>query len=471
MNARTLLGTGFLTILLSQACSPASSPPSENRGDEPVRTLIDQRLASAYPPDGPGAAVIAVQEGVVVLRKGYGLANLELGVPIEPDMVFRVASLTKEFTAALVLQLAEEGVISLEDEILDFLPDYPVQGHRVTVRHLLTHTSGIPTFQRVPGFQDHVRLDHTLEETIAIFKNEPFEFTPGERYSYSSSGYILLGAILEQATGRSFEELLRDRIFEVAGMGSACLDSHDRIIQGRVSGYTVRNGEVINSPIVSRTMAFSAGGLVMSVDDLAAWDQALYGDQVLGEESKEAMWSAQVLENGQSTDYGMGWMVTEFLGHRVLMHDGSVDGFLSAAWRLPDEHIFVAVLTNSDAPRVGPNVAVKGILGALLGIPEKQAIPMTPSELDRYTGNYVRRDGRIWRVSQEEGRLFLAPSERVKWEVLPESDSSFLFVDPVNRYNTLTFEFGEGGVVEGLVVSFDTGGQISATREGRDDTG
>jgi CubicO group peptidase (beta-lactamase class C family) len=471
MKARPFATTGLLAAILFQACSPTEAPPAGDLDVETAQTRIDRVLASAFPPDGPGAAVIAVQNGEVMLRKGYGLADLELGVPIQPEMVFRVASITKEFTAALVLQLVEEGAISLEDEITDFLPDYPLRGNKVTLRHLLTHTSGIPTFQAVPGFQDHVRLDHTVEETLAIFAGEPFEFLPGERYSYSSSGYIVLGAILERVTGKTFEELLQERIFGAVGMQSACLGSHDRIIPRRVKGYTVGREGVINSPIVSMTMAFSSGGLLMSVDDLAAWDEALYGDRVLGGESRKAMWSAHMLESGQATEYGLGWMVTEFLGHKVLMHDGSIDGFLSTAWRLPDDRIFVAVLTNSDSPEVGPNVAAKEVLATLLGVPENRAIPMTPAVMDRYVGDYSRRDGRIWRVVQEDGRLYLAPNERVLWEILPASASDFFFTDRLNKFNTLTFKVSDDGVVEGLVVAFDTGGQISADKSVQEDSG
>lgn len=452
-------------------CAPAGSQqPGEHR-TQIIQARMDSVLSSAYSQDGPGASVIAVRDGEVVFRKGYGLADLELGVPIEPNMLFRVASITKEFTAALVLQLVEEGVLSMDDEITKYLPDYPVQGHRVTIENLLTHTSGIPTFQRVPGFQDQVRLDHTLEETIAIFASQPFEFSPGERYSYSSSGYILLGAILEKATGKSYEELLAERIFNVAGMETAQLNGHDRIIPGRVDGYTVDHGEVVNMPIASMTMAYSSGGLLMSVDDLAKWDEALYGDQLLDEATRKAMWSPHILPNGQSIGYGFGWMISEFLGHPVRMHDGSLDGFLSAAWRLPEDHLFVAVLTNSDSPEVGPNVAAKEILGILLGIPKKVEIPMSQADLARYAGNYLRRDGRAYRVIQEGGKLFFAPNQNIRWEIRPESDTSFFFPEPPNEFNTVTFEFDESGAVTGLAITFDTGGQMSVQREGKGPTG
>jgi len=463
MNTRTA-ARSLALVLLSSLASGYAAAQESGAVDPAVRSRVDRLLSSAFPQDGPGAAVIAVREGSVVLRKGYGLANLELRVPVEPWMIFKVASITKEFTAALVLQLVEEGVLSLADEITKFLPDYPVQGHRVTVEHLLTHTSGIPTFQQVPGFQDHVRLDHTVAETMAIFANEPFEFSPGERYSYSSSGYIVLGAILEEVTGKRYEDLLRERIFGVIGMNSAQLNSHDRIIPGRVSGYTVDHGTVVNMPIVSGTMAFSSGGLMVSVDDLAKWDEALYGDRLLTEGTKETMWSSHVLPTGRSTGYGLGWMVTEFLGHRVLMHDGSIDGFLSAAWRLPEEHLFVAVLTNSDSPDVGPNVAAKEVVAALLGIPEKQAIPMSQDQLVRYAGDYLRTDGRVWKVIQEDGRLFIAPREDIRWEVRPESATSFFFLDRSNEFNTLSFELDGGGAVTGFAIRFDSGGQISVTR-------
>lgn len=160
------------------------------RGYGSVQRTIDQIFSEAFPADGPGAAVIATRNGEVVFRGGYGLADMELGVPIEPDMVFPIASITKEFTAALTLQLVEQGAISLADEITKYLPDFPVHGYHPTVGHLLSHTSGVPNFFQKPEFQANIRNDHTLEEVIAYFAGDPFDFPPGEKYGYSNSGYI-----------------------------------------------------------------------------------------------------------------------------------------------------------------------------------------------------------------------------------------------------------------------------------------
>jgi CubicO group peptidase (beta-lactamase class C family) len=462
MRRRALGIVLTLGVLASLACSQAGPPPGGEGQAESIADLIDQMLSPVFSADRPGVAVIAATDGEVVFRRGYGSANLELGVAIEPDMVFRVASITKEFTAALVMQLVERGIISLEDEITEFLPDYPVQGHKVTIAHLLSHTSGVKNFTRLPAFQDNIRRDHTVDETIAYFANEPFDFVPGDRYSYSSSGYILLGAILEEVTGKTYEELLRENIFDVIGLNSACVSSHDRIIPRRVSGYSAQDGRVVNSPIVSLTAAFSSGSLMMSVDDLATWDEALYGNQLLSDQSKEKMWSPFTLSGGRTTDYGLGWMVTSFLGHKVLMHDGSIDGFLSTAIRLPEEHIFVAVLTNSDTPVMGPNVVAKRIMALMLGIPEKIRMSISRENLSKYTGDYIRRNNSVWRITAEDGHLFLAPNERTRWEILPESETSFFFAE---GFHTVTFELDSEGAVINLVLTLDTGDRIQARKQ------
>jgi CubicO group peptidase (beta-lactamase class C family) len=300
MNPRQIYFPILVTFIVLLACA-RQEPFQDGEGKgESIQALIDKALSPAFSTDGPGAVLISAVDGEIVFRKGYGLANLEQGVPLEPDMVFRVASITKEFTAVLVMQLVEQGVISLEDEITDFPPDYPVQGHSVTLRHILSHTSGIKDFHDLPAFQNHLREDHTLEQTLAIFKNEPFDFSPGERFSYTSSGYLVLGAILEQVTGKTYEQLLREKIFDVIGMRSARLASHDDIIPKRVNGYTRREGILYNSPISSMTIAYSGGGLMMSADDLAVWDEALYGNELLNEQSKETMWSPGTLNSGRT---------------------------------------------------------------------------------------------------------------------------------------------------------------------------
>ncbi|MGI8835197.1 MAG: serine hydrolase domain-containing protein, partial [Pyrinomonadaceae bacterium] len=165
--------------------------------DENLAKAINETLTQAYKPDEPGAAVIAVRAGKVIFRRGYGMANLELGVPVEPDMVFRLGSITKQFTAVAILMLAEQGKLSLDDDLTKFLPDYPAKGQRITIEHLLAHTSGIKNYTALPEWLAAWRKDMTVKEIVDLFKDQPQDFAPGERWSYSNSGYFLLGAIIE----------------------------------------------------------------------------------------------------------------------------------------------------------------------------------------------------------------------------------------------------------------------------------
>jgi D-alanyl-D-alanine carboxypeptidase len=205
--------------------------PSSTQAQE-----IDTLLRQTYRPDEPGAAVIVVKDGSVILRGGYGMANLELGVAIEPDMVFRLGSVTKQFTAVVILMLVEEGKLRLDDDITRFLPGYPTHGYHITVEHLLTHTSGIKEHIDMPEWQRLARTDVTLGELIDVFKDQPMVFTPGTRWEYSNSAYVLLGAIIERVTGERYEDVLQRRIFGPLGMSQSGYDHTERIVPGRVAG-------------------------------------------------------------------------------------------------------------------------------------------------------------------------------------------------------------------------------------------
>jgi CubicO group peptidase (beta-lactamase class C family) len=223
-----ILAFGFSALVLPLRLA-AASPDAV--------AAIDRIFAEAYPANGPGAAVLVVQDGKDVLRKGYGMAELELGVPISPDMVLRIGSVTKEFTSACVLKVAEEGRLALDDPIGKYLPDFPTKGRRITIEQLLTHTSGIHSYTDMPTWRDRMREDWTLAELEAFFRDAPFDFEPGTKWHYDNSGYVLLGAILEKVTGRPYAELVAEMIFRPLGMTSTRYDRDAPIIPGRVAGY------------------------------------------------------------------------------------------------------------------------------------------------------------------------------------------------------------------------------------------
>ena len=274
-------------------------------------------LAEAYKPEAPGAAVIVSRDGETLIRRAYGMANLELGVRMRPEMVFRVGSVTKQFTAVAILMLVQEGKLALEDEIMAFLPGYPVQGRRITIEHLLTHTSGIKSYTALPTFPSFKRKSHKPAELIDLFKDEPFDFAPGEKFLYNNSGYVLLGAIIEAVTGLGYADFLRQRIFEPLGMSRTAYGYPGPIMPGRVPGYAWTGGGFQNADYLSMTVPYAGGALVSCVDDLARWNTALDAEEVLPREWLGRAWTRAKLSNGDPVDYGFGWAVSERHGRRV----------------------------------------------------------------------------------------------------------------------------------------------------------
>ena len=332
-----------------------------------------------------------VKDGRTLFRKAYGMANLELGVPLQPDMVFRLGSITKQFTAAAILMLAEEGKLSLQDPIEKHLPGYPTQGHAITIEHLLTHTSGIQSYTDMPGWMtSRIQGPMTVTELVDGFKKEPMQFAPGERWAYNNSGYILLGAIVEKASGKTYEAFVRERIFEPLGMTSSYYDHTEAILPKRAPGYTREGDQPRNARYLSMTQPYAAGSLASTVDDLARWDASLYTEKLLKKASLDRAWTPYVLKDGKPTGYGYGWGVSTLRGRRAISHGGGIFGFSTYAVRLPDERVYVAVLCNSDSPSADPEYLGKKIAALAVGdpFPEPAAITLDPKVLERYAGVY-----------------------------------------------------------------------------------
>ncbi|MCB0182926.1 MAG: beta-lactamase family protein, partial [Caldilineaceae bacterium] len=266
--------------------------------DADLAEQLDAMLAAVFPDDGPGAAVLVLRDGEIILRRGYGLANVELSVPMAPEMVFRLGSVAKQFTAMAILMLVEEGKLALDDDITAYLPDYPTQGQTITIEHLLTHTGGVKDLEFLPARLAVERNDLSVEELIALFKDEPLDFAPGTAWSYSNSGYILLGAIIEQASGMSYADFVQQRIFTPLGMIHSYYDDPTQLMPGRVAGYTQTGDGYANAAYMSMTQPYAAGALASSVDDLAKWDAALYTSKLVKQSTLRRMFKSVVLTNG-----------------------------------------------------------------------------------------------------------------------------------------------------------------------------
>ena len=436
-------------VVLAAIISPAYAQ-STRLSDAELAAAVDEMLEKTYKPNEPGAAVIVVRDGKVVLRKGYGKANMELGVPVEPDMIFRTGSITKQFTAAAILMLAEQGKLSLDDDVIKFLPDYPTKGQKITIEHLLTHTSGIKSYTSMPEWLPLWRKDMQISELIGVFKDQPMDFAPGERWAYNNSAYVLLGAVIEKASGQSYADFIEKNIFAPLGMKNSFYDDTARLIPRRVAGYSKGKDGFINAAYLSMTQPHAAGSLVSSVDDLALWDAALYTEKLLKQESLKRAWTTSKLNNGKATNYGYGWSISSYEGHPVIEHSGGIPGFASYAIRMPNDRVYVAALTNRDFESPGRTVLKIAALAVGKPYREPVAVKLAANVLDGYTGVYqlgekeeaiIRRDGDNLVIGFPGGR---------KTVISPLSETQFFVKDSRSR---ITFSRNSGGAITGFVVT------------------
>jgi CubicO group peptidase (beta-lactamase class C family) len=424
-----------LSVLLTLCLSGASLPAAGQRptaAPPPADTAarLDAVVKAAYGPDQPGAAVLVVKDGRVIYRGARGLANLELGVPLQPDMVFRLGSITKQFTAAAIMLLVADGRLALDDPIEKHLPGYPTQGHTITIEHLLTHTSGIQSYTDMPGWMESkIRNDMTVQELIDGFKREPMQFAPGRQFRYNNSGYVLLGAIIEKVSGTTYEKFVTDRIFTPLGMTSTYYGSNEPLIAKRVDGYT-RDGEVTkNARYLSMTQPYAAGSLVSSVDDLARWDAALTAGTLLTPSQLERMWRPYTPADGKPSRYGYGFGVSTMRGRPVVEHGGGIHGFSTYALRMPEDRVYVAVLCTSDSPKTEPGTVAKRLAAVAIGrpFPEPVAITLAPSVLEGYVGVY-EFSGAVRRTITVEGaKIYSQRAGSQRLEVHARSETEFFF--------------------------------------------
>jgi CubicO group peptidase (beta-lactamase class C family) len=440
---------GFLALAAAIAlASIAPAGLAQTAGQEALEKKIDAVMTEVYKPGQPGAAVILRKNGETIFRKGYGLADLELGVRVEPDMIFRLGSITKQFTAVSILLLAEQGKLGLQDEITKFLPDYPVQGRKITVEHLLTHTSGIQSYTDMAEWLSLWRKDFTLRELIDLFKDKPTQFEPGERWAYNNSGYILLGAIIEKVSGQTYEEFVDGRIFKPLGMKSSFYGNTERVIPRRIPGYQMGKDGFINAPYLSMTQPYAAGSLLSNVDDLAVWSDAVLSGKLVKKEWLDKAFRPYKLKNGESTGYGYGRFIADFGGHRSIEHGGGINGFMSYEMTFPEDGIFLAILTNSAIEGRDPEPRAVKIAWLALGLPEpeRKAVSLAARDLDLLTGVYegFRKSGLY--ITRDGNRLLAQRQGSGQDELFAASPTEFFFKGNPAR---LKFVKEAGGRVTG----------------------
>ena len=402
-------------------------------------------------------SVLLAKGGQIILSKGYGLANVELDVPNKPETKFRLGSITKQFTAAAILQLQEQGKLKVTDEISKYVPDTPETWKGITIHHLLTHTSGIPSYTNGPDYMQHMREDpKTPLEFVKRFRDKPLDFKPGEQFRYDNSGYFLLGVIVEQVSKIKYEDYLRQNIFDKLDMADSGYDWPTAILRNRAAGYSKNKGKIVNSEYLDMGQPYAAGSLYSTVLDLYKWDRALYTSKVLSPKAIEIAFT----EN--KSHYGYGWFVEKQHGHTVVGHGGGINGFSTVIRRAIEEDAVAIVLSNTDfSPAVGK--IGQELLGIALGedikpFAEKQEITLDGKSLERFTGKYqvgpMAMDVRL-----ENGKLILEPKGQRALELHAYATNSF-FLKEVDA----TVVFPGDGPGKAVDIVLNQGGEQKGKR-------
>ncbi|MGH9900419.1 MAG: serine hydrolase domain-containing protein [Pyrinomonadaceae bacterium] len=339
-----------ITVLLAAAPCAAQGDASVQRIDEFINAETRRQRI-------PGVALAVVKDGQVVLAKGYGLANVEHQVPVKPETVFQSGSVGKQFTATAVMMLVEEGKLSLDDKISKYLAGAPEAWKDITVRHLLTHTAGTTDYPSDFDF----RRDYTEDELFKRAAVVPLAFRPGEKWSYSNLGYVMLGILINKVSGKFYGDFLQERVFRPLGMTTARVITEADIVPNRAAGYRLVKGELKNQNWVSPSVNTTAdGALYLTVYDMAKWDAALYGEKLLKRSSLEQMWTPVKLSDGKTQQYGFGWSLGEVRGRRIVEHGGAWQGFKAYIARFVDDKTTVVLFANlaqADQGRLARGVA------------------------------------------------------------------------------------------------------------------
>ena len=388
---------------------------------------IDEIISEAYTKDEPGIALLVAKNGKTIYRKAFGKANLELDVPMKPENVFELASITKQFTAVAILMLEERGKLKIEDPITKYIPDYPTKGKIITIHHLLNHTSGIKSYTSM-GLDKLARKDMTPTELIDYFKNEPMDFDPGERFQYNNSGYILLGYIIEVITKDTYKNFIENQIFKKLGMSSSQYGSMVSLVKNRASGYQKDGNGFRNADYLSLTLPYAAGSLMSTVDDMLKWQNALRNNTLIKKESLTKAINGSTLNNGEKIDYGYGLGKGEIKGSKSYQHSGGIFGYTTNGIYLIDEDVYVIALTNCSCNNVGA-VTTK-VAALVIGKPfpsKKDAVTLSEEKLKKWVGAYAFEGGVIRHIILKDGKLVSQREGSTTFNIYPLSDTQFIF--------------------------------------------
>lgn len=331
-------------ILLPLLSNTTDAQTLSKRYEKKIDSIIQTEFGNK---NEPGGVFLISQNGKNLYRKAFGKANLELNVNMTPENVFQIGSMTKQFTAVAILLLEQQRKLNVNDPISQYIKDYP-NGDKITIHHLLTHTSGIKDFTKMKSISSIAQKEMKPEEMVNFFKNEPVDFAPGEKFDYNNSGYVVLGYIIELVSGTSYEDFIKKNIFDKAGMNHSYYASDRKVIPQRAYGYHKKEQGFVNKTVISFSVPFSSGSLMSTADDMLKWQQALNQNLILDLKETQKAFQKYKLNNGEEFTYGYGWHLKDINGIPDREHGGSVFGFKSMGVYVPAEDVYVIGLSNCD---------------------------------------------------------------------------------------------------------------------------
>ena len=428
----------FLTMACFSAAPRAQNSSAPALAPEQI-AAIDQYVNAEMAKERiPGAEVGIYHRGQILLAKGYGLADVELNVPVKPETLFQSGSVGKQFVSAAVMMLVEEGKVSLDDSITEYFPDAPKSWKPILIKNMLSHTSGLGEYETPertgPNGPFYLRMDYTEDELLKKAEALPIDFPVGSNWSYRNTNYMLLGILIHKVTGMFYADYLAERIFKPLGMTSTHLISDANITPNRASGYEIHGDKLQNQEWVSPTFNSTAdGALYFNVIDLARWDGALYGTSLLKQSSLDRIWTVYPLNNGQPNPahYGFGWEINTMNGHKVIEHGGAWQGFTCDISRYVDDSLTVVVLTNLDAGHARPDRIAHQVAGlvnpALMPPPPKEhhEVAIDAKLFDGYVGVYQLAPNINLTVARDGDHLTVQVTGQSAFPIFPEGPRDF----------------------------------------------
>ena len=419
-----ILTLSWAVVQAQAPSSPAGQPRERSVSTTELAERVDVIAKKALARPVAGISIAVARDGEVVFARGYGLANLEHEVAVTPTTIFHIASISKNILAAVVLQLADQGKLRLDDDVTRYVPSAPTHGHRVTVQQLLNHTSGIYSFTSLPDAENNERLDLTHEQVLGLIKDKPLDFEPGTSWRYDNSAFYLAGMVVESVTKQEYGAYVREHIFKPLGMNSSSLCDARIVTPHLASGYEVDNGKFVHAALMNWKQPFAAGAVCSTAEDLLKWQAGLDAGRVLTPSSLKLMRTPTTLSDGTAIDYGLGTRLGSLEGHSVFGHIGSGGGFNSLLESFPDDRLTIVILINARSGS-GPSVALgTAIARLMLGLPEAktlQDLPVPKEELAALSETYDSDEGTVEQFARDGKQHFRVPGTPIEGALLRQA--------------------------------------------------